>query len=88
MLIHFPFLGTPWGQPEGETRERVQRGLGSGVIVSEDGYILTNNHVIDDTDEIKITLFNGDEVTAELIGADPQTDIAVLKINGKNLTGH
>ncbi|MCR9131487.1 MAG: Do family serine endopeptidase [bacterium] len=81
----FSFFGNPWGQPEGETRERVQRGLGSGVIVSEDGYILTNNHVIDDTDEIKITLFNGDEVTAELIGADPQTDIAVLKINGKNL---
>lgn len=81
----FSFFGNPWGRPDAETQERVQRGLGSGVIVSDDGYILTNNHVIDKTDEIKITLFNGDEVTAELIGADPQTDIAVLKINGKNL---
>ncbi len=85
MVNPFSFFGNPWGQPDSETQERVQRGLGSGVIVSDDGYILTNNHVIDDTDEIKITLFNGDEVTAELIGADPQTDIAVLKINGKNL---
>jgi serine protease Do len=77
------FFGQPRG--EGETRERIQRGLGSGVIVSEEGYLLTNNHVIADTDEIKVRLFNGNEVDAELIGTDPQTDIAVLKIDVDNV---
>lgn len=77
------FFGQPRG--EGETQERVQRGLGSGVIVSEEGYILTNNHVIAETDEINIRLFNGDEVTAELVGTDPQTDIAVLKVDIDNI---
>tara|TARA_Y100001935_G_scaffold217449_1_gene189666 strand:+ start:112438 stop:113967 length:1530 start_codon:yes stop_codon:yes gene_type:complete len=78
------FFGRP-GQQQGETKEYVRRGLGSGVIVSEEGYVLTNNHVIDDTDEIKVRLFNGDEVTAELVGTDPMTDIAVLKIDVDNL---
>lgn len=78
------FFGNPNGR-EGQTKEYVQRGLGSGVIVSEEGYILTNNHVIDDTDEIKVRLFNGDVVDAKLVGADPQTDIAVLQIKANNL---
>lgn len=77
------FFGMPRG--EGETQERVQRGLGSGVIVSEEGYILTNNHVIAETDEINVRLFNGNEVTAELVGTDPQTDIAVLKVDVDNI---
>ena len=77
------FFGNPGDQ--GETRERTQRGLGSGVIVSEEGYILTNNHVIADTDEITVRMFNGNEIDAELVGADPQTDIAVLKIDAVNL---
>jgi serine protease Do len=77
------FFGMP-GE-EGETQERVQRGLGSGVIVSQEGYILTNNHVITETDEINVRLFNGNEVTAELIGTDPQTDIAVLKVDVDNI---
>ena len=78
------FFGNPGGR-NGDTQEYVQRGLGSGVIVSNEGYILTNNHVIDNTDEIKIRLFNGDEVEAELIGTDPETDIAVLKVDVNNL---
>jgi serine protease Do len=78
------FFGMP-GQGQGETRERVRRGLGSGVIVDEDGYILTNNHVIENTDEINVRLFNGDEVEAELIGTDPYTDIAVLKVDVDDL---
>jgi serine protease Do len=78
------FFGNPNGR-SGDTQEYVQRGLGSGVIVSEEGYILTNNHVIDNTDEIKIRLFNGDEVEAELVGTDPETDIAVLKVKVENL---
>lgn len=76
------FFGNPNGNRQGDTY--TQRGLGSGVIVSDDGYILTNNHVIEDVDEIKIQLFDGDEVKAELVGADPQTDIAVLKIDVEN----
>lgn len=77
------FFGNPQG--DDQVRERVQRGLGSGVIVSEDGYIITNNHVIDNSDEIKVRMYNGDEMTAELIGTDPQTDIAVLQIDAENL---
>ena len=78
------FFGNPSGR-DGQTQEYVRRGLGSGVIVSEEGYIITNNHVIDDTDEIKVRLFNGDEVKAELIGTDPETDIAVLKVEVENI---
>mgnify|MGYP000132636899 FL=1 len=73
------FFGNP--NARDNTREYVQRGLGSGVVVSEEGYIITNNHVIDNTDEIKVRLFDGQEVEAELIGTDPMTDIAVLKID-------
>ncbi len=76
------FFGNP--RSDGETRERVQRGLGSGVIVSEEGYILTNNHVIEQADEIQVRLFDGNQVDAELIGTDPQTDIAVLRIDVDN----
>tara|TARA_R110000868_G_scaffold259361_2_gene517152 strand:- start:14501 stop:15976 length:1476 start_codon:yes stop_codon:yes gene_type:complete len=78
------FFGNPNAR-DGQTDEYVRRGLGSGVIVSEEGYVLTNNHVIDDTDEIKVLLFNGDEVSATLVGTDPETDIAVLKIDLDNL---
>lgn len=78
------FFGNPNAR-DGQTQEYVRRGLGSGVIVSEEGYVLTNNHVIDNTDEIKVRLFNGEEVEAELIGTDPETDIAVLKIEVENI---
>ncbi len=66
-------------------REFRRQGLGSGVIVSEDGYIITNNHVIDNADEIKVTLFNGDELDGEIVGTDPASDIAVVKVNSDNL---
>jgi serine protease DegQ len=67
-------------------RERVQRSLGSGVIVdAEQGLILTNNHVIDNADNIKITLNDGREYDAELIGADRDTDLAVIRIEAKDL---
>jgi serine protease DegQ len=59
--------------------------LGSGVIVSEDGYILTNQHVIDGADEIEIALADGRKTDAKVIGTDPETDLAVLKINLPNL---
>lgn len=62
-------------------REFQRRGLGSGVIVSEEGYIITNNHVINDADEIRVLLFDGEEVDAEIIGTDPGSDIAVIKVD-------
>ena len=72
---------------EDQPRSRKDEGLGSGVIVSPDGYILTANHVVDGADEIKVT-FAGDikrNFTAKVIGTDPQTDVAVLKIDAKDL---
>ncbi len=77
------FFGAPFEQLP---RERKEQALGSGVIVSRDGYILTNNHVVDGADEIKVAL-NDDRTTfdAKLIGADPQTDIAVVKVDAKDL---
>lgn len=59
-----------------------QQASGSGVIISEDGYIVTNNHVIDGADEVNVTLSNKKQLKAKVIGADPSTDIAVLKIEG------
>ncbi|HUA64364.1 MAG TPA: DegQ family serine endoprotease [Alphaproteobacteria bacterium] len=63
----------------------VEHGLGSGVIVTKDGYILTNNHVVDGAKEVKVTLPDGREFTAKVIGRDPKTDIAVVKIDANNL---
>ncbi|HMV82808.1 MAG TPA: DegQ family serine endoprotease [Blastocatellia bacterium] len=68
-----------------QPRSQKQRGLGSGVIVNSDGYILTNNHVIDGANDIKIAFHDGREVKARVIGADPKTDIALLKVEEKNL---
>ncbi|MGE4455902.1 MAG: Do family serine endopeptidase [Arcobacteraceae bacterium] len=68
-------------------QDRIQRSLGSGVIVSGDGYIITNSHVVDGADEITVTLA-GDSTTehkAKLIGTDPKSDVAVIKIEQKNL---
>ncbi len=66
-------------------QERHMSGQGSGVIVSSDGYILTNNHVVNDADEIKIMLYDGKKLDAEIIGRDPRSDIAVVKVDAKNL---
>ena len=60
-------------------------GFGSGVIISKDGYIITNNHVIDKATEIEVTLNDNSKYTAKLVGTDPVTDIALLKIEGKDL---
>jgi len=72
--------------PIPEPEERPQRGMGSGFIVSENGYILTNNHVVEEADEIKVRLTDNREFDAELVGADPQTDVAVLKIEAEDLS--
>ena len=62
-----------------------EHGLGSGVIVSPDGYILTNNHVVKNASEIQVALNDGRQFTAKVIGTDPQTDVALIKINADNL---
>jgi len=64
----------------------VSEGAGSGVIYSEDGYIITNNHVIEGADTVRVTLVNGDTYDAKVIGADPITDTAVLKIDASGLS--
>lgn len=80
----------PPGMPEGRRgvpdeegqRRTVPRGVGSGFIISDDGYILTNNHVVSGASEIFVTLTDGSEKTAEIIGTDARTDIALIKIDG------
>src|SRR5260370_30692664 len=62
-----------------------QHALGSGVVMSQNGYILTNNHVIENAKEIQVALNDGRSFTAKLIGTDPQTDVALLKIEANNL---
>jgi serine protease Do len=71
-------------QQQGRSTPRIEHGLGSGIIISPDGYIVTNNHVIDGATDIRVTLNDRRVLPAKLIGADPMTDIAVIKINGSN----
>ena len=66
-------------------RKRLETSLGSGVIVNERGYILTNNHVIDGADEIQVALHDGRNIEATVVGADPEADLAVLKIDLSHL---
>ncbi|MBL9143125.1 MAG: Do family serine endopeptidase [Verrucomicrobiaceae bacterium] len=75
------------GRPAPREQAPSQKGTGSGVIVTTDGYILTNNHVVEDADKIEVTVGNGDTktYTAKVIGTDPMTDVAVLKIDAKGL---
>ncbi|MGO8927417.1 MAG: DegQ family serine endoprotease [Limisphaerales bacterium] len=81
------FFGDQFGQqtPNRQFSVPRQKGLGSGVIVTKDGYILTNNHVVDNAEEVKVTLQDGRDFTAKVIGRDPKSDVAVIKIDAKNL---
>jgi serine protease Do len=76
------FFGRRFPRPQRKYR---QMGLGSGFIISRDGYILTNHHVVGDADRIKVKLADGREVKAKLIGTDPKSDVAVIKIKGDDL---
>ncbi len=72
--------------PPGQApRQRQAQSLGSGFIISADGYVLTNNHVVADADEIIVRLSDRSELQATLVGADPRSDVALLKVEGKNL---
>lgn len=79
------FFGPQFQHPKRPPREFKQRGAGSGFIISSDGLILTNNHVVENADTIKVRLADEREFTAEVIGTDPQSDVALIKIDGKNL---
>lgn len=69
----------------GGTRERIQQGSGSGVIIRKDGYIVTNNHVVAGATEVEVSLNNDKTYTAQVIGTDPATDVALIKIDADNL---
>ncbi len=76
------FFGNP---TEPQSRERVQMGSGSGVIIREDGYIVTNNHVVQNASEIEVTLNNNKSYPATVVGTDPATDVALIKIEADGL---
>lgn len=85
----FGFFGNPQGnggKQKRSVRTPKQQGSGSGVIISADGYIVTNNHVVADADELTVTLNDNKEYSARIIGTDKTTDLALIKIDGKNLS--
>lgn len=84
----FRFFGIPapdGRSPNMQPQEQVRRGMGSGFIISADGFILTNHHVIDNADEVFVRLTDNREFKAKIIGSDKRTDVALLKIGGNNL---
>mgnify|MGYP000120060430 FL=1 len=84
-----PFEGTPFerffGGPQGRSQPEVRQGLGSGVIVRSDGHIITNNHVIEDAEQLSVRTLDGTQYDAEVVGTDPYSDLAVLKIDASDL---
>src|SRR5215510_9613323 len=79
---------SPSGQPLNQVRQQspyAKRGTGSGVVITPDGYILTNNHVAGPASEIRVRLYDGREFKARRIGVDPETDLALVKINAQSL---
>jgi serine protease Do len=80
----FEYFFGPQFRQAPRTQERKQMGQGSGFIITKDGYILTNNHVVNDADSIVVTLKDGRELKAKLIGTDPETEIALIKVEGED----
>lgn len=90
--FHFGPFGSPFGAPDeegdddgGEERQGpVQRGSGSGVVIDTKGYILTNNHVVGDADDIKVQFIDGKELSAKIVGTDSRSDLAVIRVEAKD----
>jgi serine protease DegS len=85
-LADHPYFRRFFRNSDRPQQQRMQSALGSGVIVDERGYLLTNEHVIENAEEILVVLYDGRETRAELVGTDPESDLAVLKIAMENLT--
>jgi serine protease Do len=83
--VYNPFDPFGLGQPQQRSNEPMQEGSGSGVIITDDGYIVTNNHVVEDADKVEVTLNDNRSFTAKVVGTDPSTDLALLKIDEKAL---
>ena len=83
----FEFFGIPqgYGRRGGQPQTQERRAGGSGVIISDDGYIVTNNHVIEDATKLRVKLNDGRKFDAKVIGTDPTTDVALIKVEGKDL---
>ncbi|MDF2232529.1 DegQ family serine endoprotease [Albimonas sp. CAU 1670] len=81
----FPEL---FGERGGQQQMRPRQSLGSGFVISADGYVVTNNHVIDGADEIKVNFTDGSSLNAELVGTDPKTDVALLKVTADHDLPH
>jgi len=84
-MVPEPFWRQYFDDSPGEHRDRIESSLGSGVIVSEQGHILTSNHVIEEAEEIRVALHDGRIKAAEVVGTDPETDLALLQIPSENL---
>lgn len=84
-LMEDPLFRHFFGDNQGNSRQRLESSLGSGVIISSEGYILTNNHVIEAADEIEVALRDGRTASASVVGTDPDTDLAILKIETPQL---
>ncbi len=87
-----PFNQGPLGQGEGDEEGgampgQKQRGMGSGVIIDAKGYILTNNHVVEEADEVKVSFADGKTVPGKVIGTDPKSDLAIVKVEDVAVTG-
>jgi serine protease Do len=78
-------FGHQFGRQGRPQQPRVEHGLGSGVIISPDGYIVTNNHVVDGATDVRVTMSDRRILPAKVVGTDPLTDLAVIKVDGKNL---
>ena len=74
------------GMPQGPSKPTPSLAQGSGFFISEDGYVVTNNHVVEDADDITVTMEDGEKFSAKLVGTDPRTDVALLKVTDKTKT--
>jgi serine protease Do len=84
-LFADPFLRQFFGDPFAAPRKRREQSLGSGVIVSPEGYLLTNNHVVEGASTVRVSLLDNRQYDARIVGTDPKTDIAVIKVSEHNL---